>query len=127
MKAIVVHEFGGPEVQKLEDIPNPSPGAGQILVRIYAAGVNQYDTYIRSGVYAVKPSLPYTPGSDGTGVVESVGEGVEKFKKGDRVYMAKTLTGAYADYALSLESQIHPLPDRVTYSQGASIGAPYGA
>src|SRR6202166_4725323 len=105
MKAIRVHEFGGPEVLKLEEVPTPRPAAGQVLVRVHAAGVNPYDTYMRNGVYAIKPPLPYTPGSDGAGVIEAVGEGVAKVKPGDHVYTAKTLTGAYADYALTLERQ----------------------
>src|SRR6516162_2969340 len=99
MKAIQVHEFGGPEVLKLEDVPTPKPSAGRVLVRIQAAGVNPYDTYIGAGTYAVKPALPYPPGSDGAGVVEAVGEGVKKVKRDDRVYTARTLTGAYAEYA----------------------------
>jgi NADPH2:quinone reductase len=126
MKAILVHQFGGPEVLKLEDVPTPRPASGQVLVRIHAVGVNPYDTYMRSGVYAIKPPLPYTPGSDGAGVVEAVGEGVEKVKKGDRVYVAKTVSGAYAEYALTLESQVHLLPDKITYAQGAGIWVPYG-
>ena len=126
MKAILVHEFGGPEVLKLEELPTPRPAAGQVLVRIHAAGVNPYDTYMRNGLYPVKPPLPYTPGSDAAGVVEAVGEGVTKVKKGDRVYTAKTLTGAYAEYALTLESQVHPLPAKITYAQGAGIWVPYG-
>jgi NADPH2:quinone reductase len=126
MKAILVHEFGGPEVLKLEEVPTPRPVAGQVLVRIHAAGVNPYDTYMRNGVYPVKPALPYTPGSDGAGVVEAVGEGVNKVKPGDRVYTAKTVTGAYAEYALTLESQVHPLPAKITYAQGAGIWVPYG-
>jgi NADPH2:quinone reductase len=85
MKAILVHQFGGPEVLKLEDVPTPHPASGQVLVRIHAVGVNPYDTYMRSGAYAIKPPLPYTPGSDGAGVVEAIGEGVDKVKKGDRV------------------------------------------
>jgi len=85
MKAIVVREFGGPEVLKLEEIPTPHPTAGQVLVRIHAAGVNPYDTYMRNGTYAIKPPLPYTPGSDGAGVVEAIGEAVHKVKPGDRV------------------------------------------
>src|SRR5438876_9501585 len=109
MKAIRVHEFGGPEVLKLEEVTTPKPSAGEMLVRIHAAGINPYDTYMRAGTYAVKPPLPYTPGSDGAGVVEAVGEGV-KIKKDDRVYTARTLTGAYAGYALALEEQAHPLP-----------------
>ena len=126
MKAIRVHEFGGPEVLKLEDVATPKPSSGEVLVRIHAAGVNPYDTYMRAGTYAVKPPLPYTPGSDGAGVVEVVGEGVKKIKKGDRVYTARTLTGAYAEYALALEEQLHPLPEKIDFKQGAGIWVPYG-
>jgi len=126
MKAIVVHEFGGPEVLNLEEIPTPRPAAGQVLVRIRAAGVNPYDTYMRNGTYAIKPPLPYTPGSDGAGDVEAIGEGVNKVKRGDRVYTAKTLTGAYAEYALTLETQVQPLPAKITYAQGAGVWVPYG-
>ncbi len=126
MKAIVVREFGGPEVLHLEEISTPKPVAGQVLVRIYAAGVNPYDTYMRAGTYAIKPPLPYTPGSDGAGVVEAVGEGVTSVKPGDRVYVAKTLSGAYAEYALALESQVHPLPANITFAQGACLWVPYG-
>jgi NADPH:quinone reductase len=126
MKAIRVHEFGGPEVLKLEDVATPKPSGGEVLVRIHAAGVNPYDTYMRAGTYAVKPPLPYTPGSDGAGVVEAVGEGVKKVKKGDRVYTARTLTGAYAEYALALEEQVHLLPENIDFKQGAGIWVPYG-
>jgi NADPH2:quinone reductase len=126
MKAILVHEFGGPEVLKLQEVPTPRPGSGQALVRLHAAGVNPYDTYMRNGTYSVKPPLPYTPGSDGAGVVEAVGEGVRKVRTGDRVYVARTVTGAYAEYALTTESQVHPLPAKITYSQGAGISVPYG-
>jgi NADPH:quinone reductase len=126
MKAIRVHEFGGPEVLKLEDVVRPTPSAGQVLVRIHAAGVNPYDTYMRAGTYPLKPPLPYTPGSDGAGIVEAVGGGVKKVTQGDRVYTARTLTGAYADYALALEEQVHPLPAKIDFKQGAGIWVPYG-
>jgi NADPH:quinone reductase len=126
MKAILVREFGGPEVLKLEEVPTPKPAAGQVLVRIHAAGVNPYDTYMRAGAYARKPPLPYTPGSDGAGVVEAVGEGVKKVKQGDRIYTTNTLSGAYAEYALALEQQIHSLPAKTSFSQGAGIWVPYG-
>lgn len=126
MKAIRVHAFGGPEVQKLEEIPTPQPIAGQVLVRIHAAGVNPADTYARSGNYAVLPPLPYTPGTDGAGVVHAVGDGVNKVKTGDRVYVAKNITGTYAEYALALESQVFPLPENVSFSQGAGVFIPYG-
>lgn len=126
MKAIMVHEFGGPEVLKYEDVPTPKPSAGQILVRVRGAGVNPYDTYMRAGTYAIKPPLPYTPGSDAAGEVEAVGQGVTKFKPGDRVYTAKTVTGAYAEYTLALELQVHLLPAKVSYTQGAGVWVPYG-
>ncbi|HEY2548789.1 MAG TPA: NADPH:quinone reductase [Candidatus Acidoferrum sp.] len=126
MKAIVVHEFGGPEVLKLEEIPTPKPAAGQVLVRVHGAGVNPYDTYMRAGTYAVKPPLPYTPGSDGAGVIEAVGTGVANVKPGERVYMAKTVSGAYAEYTLALETQVHRLPEKVSFTQGAGVWVPYG-
>ncbi len=126
MKAIQVHQFGGPEVLQLEEIPTPKPGTGQVLVRVRAAGVNPYDTYMRNGTYAIKPPLPYTPGSDAAGVVEAVGEGVTKVKPADRVYTAKTLSGAYAEYTLALEAQVYPLPEKISFSQGAGLWVPYG-
>ena len=127
MKAILVREFGGPEVLKLEEIPTPKPASGQVLVRIHAAGVNPYDTYMRAGTYAIKPPLPYTPGSDAAGVIEAIGNEVKKVKPGDRVYTAKTVTGAYAEYALALEEQVHSLPEKISFGQGAGVWVPYGA
>ena len=126
MKAIQVHQFGGPEVLKLEEIATPKPASAQVLVRIRGVGVNPYDTYMRSGGYAIKPALPYTPGSDAAGTVESIGAGVTKVKPGDRVYTAKTVTGAYAEYALTLESQVHRLPGNISFAQGAGVWVPYG-
>jgi NADPH:quinone reductase len=126
VKAIRVREFGPPDVLTLEDVPTPEATAGQVLVRVHATGVNPYDTYMRSGGYAIKPPLPYTPGSDAAGTIESVGSGVTHVKRGDRVYTANTLSGAYAQYALALESQVHPLPERASFSQGAGVWVPYG-
>jgi NADPH2:quinone reductase len=125
MKAIRVHEFGGPEVLKLEDVPDLHAGAGQVVVRVKAAGVNPFDTYMRQGTYAIKPALPYTPGSDAAGIVEFVGEGVEGFAPGDRVYTGGTLTGAYAEQTLAETWQVHPLPPNVTFAQGAGVNVPY--
>jgi NADPH2:quinone reductase len=125
MKAIRVHEFGGPEVMKLESVPDVKPGEGQVIVRVHAAGVNPVDTYIRAGVYPKKPALPYTPGTDSAGTVESVGAGVKSVKAGDRVYTAGSLTGAYAEQTLCAEAQVHPLPANVTFAQGAAIGVPF--
>ena len=126
MRAIRVNQFGGPDVLKLEEVPTPTPAAGQVLVHVRATGVNPYDTYMRAGTYAVKPALPYTPGSDAAGVVESVGPGVTKVKAGDRVYTAKTLSGAYAQYALALENQVELLPEPIGFAQGAGVWVPYG-
>jgi len=125
MKAILVREFGEPEVMKIEELPEHRPGAGQVLVRIEAAGVNPVDTYIRTGTHAQKPDLPYTPGKDAAGTIEAVGDGVTKFKTGDRVYTADSITGTYAEYALCTENQVHPLPDNVTFEQGAGVFVPY--
>lgn len=124
MKRITVHEFGDPGVMRLEEASLPEAGPGQVVVRVKAAGVNPVDTYIRAGVYGAR-ELPYTPGFDAAGVVESAGKGVAGFKPGDRVYTSGTLSGAYAGAALCLESQIHPLPDRVSFLQGAAVGVPY--
>jgi len=125
MKAIQVHEFGGPEVLKLEDLPDQTAGPGQVVVRIHAAGVNPVDAYIRAGRHAVRPPLPYTPGMDAAGLIESVGEGVTRFKEGDRVYTARTVSGSYAQKALCLDSQVHALAERVSFEQGAAVGIPY--
>lgn len=124
MKAIRVRAFGGPEVMHLEDLPDLHPGPKQILVRVKAAGVNPTDTYTRSGMTR-KPPLPYTPGIDAAGVVESVGEGLVGHEEGDRVYLSGTITGAYAQQALSEEYQVHPLPEKISFRQGAAINVPY--
>jgi len=125
MRAIRVHEFGGPEVMKLEDVPDPLAGPGQVRVNVKAAGVNPVDSYIRTGTYALKPALPYTPGMDAAGVVEAVGPGVSGLAEGDRVYVAGSLSGAYAELALCEAWQVHPLPARVSFAQGAAVNVPY--
>ena len=109
MKAIRVREFGGPEKLVLEDVPDLRPGAGEVVVRVHAAGVNPVEAYIRTGTYAMKPALPYTPGRDGAGEVLSVGDGVKSCKPGDRVYVAGSLSGTYAQQTLCREVQVHPL------------------
>lgn len=125
MKAIRVHEFGGPEKLKLEEVSDLQPGAGEVVVKVHAAGVNPFDTYIRTGTYAMKPSLPYTPGADAAGVILSVGKDVQRVKAGDRVYVAGSISGAYAEQSLCRESQVHLLPKNVSFQQGAAIGVPY--
>ncbi|OLE52929.1 MAG: quinone oxidoreductase [Acidobacteria bacterium 13_1_20CM_3_53_8] len=125
MKAIRVHETGAPDALQLEEVPDLHPDPGQVVVRVHAAGVNPVDVYIRSGIYPVKPPLPYTPGMDAAGVVEETGERVSRVKVGDRVYVAGTLSGAYAEQALCDESQVHKLPDSITFAQGAGVNVPY--
>jgi NADPH2:quinone reductase len=127
MKAIRVHEFGPPEVLRPEEVPEPQPGPGQVLVKVYAAGVNLVETYIRAGLYAQKPELPYTPGTDAAGVAEAVGEGVSRVEPGDRVYTSWTLTGSYAEKTLCQESQVHTLPPEVSFGHGAGVNVPYAA
>ena len=125
MKAIRVHEFGGPEVMRLEDVADPHAGPGQVVVRVHAIGVNPVDTYVRAGTYPTRPPVPYTPGRDAAGVIEAVGEGVKRVAAGDRVYVAGTLSGAYAERALCEESQVQPLAARVLFTQGAGVFVPY--
>jgi NADPH2:quinone reductase len=124
MKAIRVKAFGGPEVMHLEDVPNLQPNSKQVLVRVKAAGVNPTDTYTRAGI-SRKPALPYTPGIDAAGIVESVGTGVVDVKMGARVYTSGTISGAYAEQAICEEHQVHPLPEKVSFSQGAAMNVPY--
>ena len=124
MQAIRVHSFGGPEVLKLEEVADPQPGPGQVVVKLEAVGVNPVDVYIHTGGYGQRP-LPYTPGSDAAGTVEAVGEGVTEVQVGQRVYTAGTITGAYAERTLCRPAQVRPLPERLTFAQGAAIHVPY--
>lgn len=130
VRAIVVREFGGPDVMHLEDVPTPSPAPSQVAVRVRAAGVNPVDTYLHTGTYTFQPPLPYTPGSDGAGEVVAAGSDVKGFAPGDRVYISNDntglpRTGTYAERALCQATQLHHLPDGVSFAQGAAIGVPY--
>jgi NADPH2:quinone reductase len=125
MKAIRVSEYGGPSVLKLGEVPTPAVGPNQVLVRNHAIGVNPVDTYLRSNTDNRGPKLPYTPGSDAAGAVDSVGSGVTTVKAGDRVYVGGTSTGAYAELSLCEETDVHPLPAKVSFAQGAAVNAPY--
>lgn len=116
MRAVRVHEFGDPDVLLHEEVPRPEPVEGEVLVRIQAAGVNPYETYVRAGVYSELPALPYTPGVDGAGVRTDTGE---------RVYVTGSLSGTYAEYALCRHEDVRPLPDTLSYAQGAALGTPY--
>jgi len=125
VKAIVVHEYGEPEVMHVEEVEAPQPSDSYVLVKIEAAGVNPVDTYLRTGIHAHAPELPYTPGKDGAGSVEAVCDAVTKFKPGDRVYTAGSISGTYAEFALCDERHLGLLPQDVTFEQGAGIWTPY--
>ena len=127
MKAIRVHQFGDPQVMKLEEVPDPKPSAGQVLVRVKAVGVNPVETYVRAGKYGPR-QFPFTPGADAAGTIEAVGPGVSAFKPGQRVYTSGSLTGTYAELTLCNveQEQVHPLPENVSFAQGAAMGVPYG-
>ena len=123
MKAIRVHKFGGPEVMALEQMPDPQPGHNQILIRVRAIGVNPVETYLRSGSNPALP-LPCTPGTDAAGEVLAAGDSVRGFPPGARVYTSDTLTGAYAGLTLCEASDVHPLPARISFAQGAAVNIP---
>ena len=126
MNAIIVSEFGGPEVMRAAHVDDPVAEPGRVVVRVRAAGVNPVDTYIRAGSYARLPALPYTPGFDGAGEVESVGAGVAEWAAGDRVYIAAlgAWRGTYAERMACTPQQIFRLPAHVSFGQGASVGVP---
>lgn len=126
MKAIRVAAFGGADVLQYKiDAPLPQPAEDEVLVNIKAVGVNPVETYIRAGAYKRLPTLPFTPGSDGAGVVEKVGSKVNRFKPGDRVFVCRTVSGSYAEFATVKESNAHPLAAALDYKQGAALGVPY--
>jgi NADPH2:quinone reductase len=124
MKAIRVSRFGDPPVLELQEVPDLSPAPGQLVVRLHAAGVNPVETYIRSGKYARLPPLPYTPGTDGAGVVGQ--SDIPSLPTGSRVYLTASLTGTYAEQALCTPGQVFPLPAHISFEQGASLGVAYG-
>jgi NADPH:quinone reductase len=117
MKAIRVHTGGGPEVMRLEDVPEPQPKPGEAVVKVEAAGVNYIDVYYRTGQY--KTELPFTPGMEAGGTVTAVGDGVGEVKAGDRVAFTGVM-GAYAEYAAVPAARLVVLPDRVSAKQGAA-------
>jgi NADPH:quinone reductase-like Zn-dependent oxidoreductase len=125
MKAIVAHEYGGPEVLKYEEVPRPEPKEDQILVRVIAAGVNPVDAMVRSGMFAKyeKDVFPIIPGADIAGVVEKLGSKITKFKAGDPVFAYVSLKGGggYAEYALAMERDTAAKPKSLTYVEAAAV------
>uniref|UniRef100_A0A2R5LKW1 Putative zinc-binding oxidoreductase n=1 Tax=Ornithodoros turicata TaxID=34597 RepID=A0A2R5LKW1_9ACAR len=130
MRAIQVHKAGGPTVLQLaSNVAVPKATGTKVLINVKAAGINPVDTYIREGAFGYTPPLPYTPGKDGAGIVEAVGEAVHNFKKGDRVFFSnrcrENTHGSYAQYCLVDTGDTWPLPERLTFQQGAALGIPY--
>jgi NADPH2:quinone reductase len=117
MKAIQIHNTGGPEVLKLADLPIPAPGPGQVLLRVEATGVNFIEIYFRKGVY--KAALPLTPGSEAAGTVEELGPGVTGFAAGDAVASVSVL-GSYAEYALVPAASLVKVPEGLSMEQAAA-------
>lgn len=124
MKAIQIHQYGGPDVLKLEEVADPVAKDGELLVRVRAAGVNPVDTYVRTGTYAIKPTLPYIPGG------ELAGEIASGPRKGERIFshgtVGQRLTGASAEFAVVREQDAYHLPDHLSFAQGAAIPVAFG-
>ena len=118
MRAIRIHEHGGPEMLTMEDLPAPEPGPGQVRVRVRVAGVNFIDIYHRTGLYPM--DRPFIPGQEGSGEVDAVGDGVSSFAAGQRVAWA-SITGSYAEYAIVPASGLVRLPDSVSYELAAAV------
>jgi NADPH2:quinone reductase len=125
MKAVIQHTFGEPEVLQLEEVPDPVAGPGQVVVRVHAVGINPVETYIRSGIYP-KPPTPFSLGNDGAGIIDSIGSDVTQVSVGDRVYIAGSRSGTYAEKSLCDADRVFPLPERASYAQGAAMNVAYG-
>ena len=127
MKAILVQDFGGPEVLQIQTVPDPTPQSGEVVIKLHAAGVNPVETYQRAGTPPYNNvEFPWTPGSDGAGEIVEVGDDAGDWKIGDRVYVyAPRGAGTYAEMIACKSSQVYRLPDQVSFEQGAAIGVPY--
>ena len=129
MKAVRAHAFGGPEVLQLDDVDDATPGPGEVVIDVKAAGVNPADTYMRGGAYAIVPDLPYVPGGDAAGVISAIGDGVTGYNIGDRVFTGVALgfrmQDCYAEKVARSASDVLALPSGVGFSEGAALGVPY--
>lgn len=129
MKAIQVSEFGDANVMQFKEVEEPVPAPHEVRVRLFAAGVNPNEAYVRTGTYSFYiPELPYTPGFDGAGVIDAIGEGVGHLKIGDRVFVAALLakrnTGTYAEKVVCDSDAVRRLPDSISFQEGAALGIP---
>ncbi|XP_038049854.1 quinone oxidoreductase-like [Patiria miniata] len=127
MTAVVMEKYGGPEVLRLStEVEVPTPDANQVLVQMKAIGINSVDSRVREGGYMQKLFKPgHALGIDGSGIVEAVGEGVAKYKPGDRVYIVPGKTGTYAQYVLANENSVYPLHEKLSFNEGAVLPIPY--
>lgn len=126
MKAVRVHSFGGPEVLQFDtNVPLPDVGVEDVLIQVKAVGVNPVETFVRAGADSNLPACPFILGFDCAGVVEYTGAHINNFKPGDRVFTSRTTTGAYAEFTSAPARFVHPLPDSLTYAQGAALAIPY--
>lgn len=129
LKAVQIEEFGGPEVLKTTTIEEPNPNENEVKIKLHAAGLNPNEAYTISGNYGFfVPDLPYVPGFDGAGTIEKVGKNVKHFKEGDRVFLsafsAKRNTGTYAEKVVTDAEYVYPLPENVSFTEGAALGIP---
>lgn len=124
MRAVQISQFGDADVLDVVELPIPDPGANQVRIRVMAAGVNPVDTYVRSGAYGDRP-MPAALGFDAAGEIDAVGPGVDASVIGTRVYTCTALPGAYAQFAIVDIDRTYPLPDNISFDQGAAIGIPY--
>jgi len=124
MRAVQISRFGDTGVLDIVELPIPEPGANQVRIRVMAAGVNPVDTYVRSGAYGDRP-MPVALGFDAAGEIDAVGPGMDASVIGTRVYTCSALPGAYAQFAIVDIDRTYPLPDNISYDQGAAIGIPY--
>nr|MBA2340137.1 zinc-binding dehydrogenase [Pyrinomonadaceae bacterium] len=120
MKAIRIHEFGGAEQLRLEEVEKPQPAADEVLIRTRVAGINYADTMLRAGTYLMKPPLPFTPGFEVAGEIEAIGVEVKDAQIGQRV-IATLQGGGYAEYATAKSAQVIPLPDDLDFGKATAL------
>lgn len=120
MKSIRFHEFGGPDVLRVDEIEKPQPNRGEVLIRVAVAGINYADTMLRAGTYLMRPPLPCTPGFEVAGTIEAVGAGVDGLQVGQRV-MASMQNGGYAEFAAANAERVVPVPDDLEFGKATAL------
>jgi NADPH2:quinone reductase len=125
MKALICSQYGPPENLRVQDMPDPQPAAGEVVVRVRAAGVNFPDALIVQNLYQFKPTPPFSPGGEAAGEVLAIGAGVSRFKVGDKV-IALTIWGGFAEQVLAKEDQLFPMPQGLSFEVAGSLLLTYG-